>query len=93
MGWVNVCWGVPLDTNATRMLPWVALLALDKAIKVRHAPLFLVQLTLEAASNLLALPDPSNFPQRPWAIQAHHPNIDGCLKVIDLHETSSCTTH
>ncbi len=67
------------------MLPWVALLTLDKAVKVRRASLFLVQLTLEGASNLLALLDPSDFPQGPWAIQAHHPNIDGCLEVIDFH--------
>jgi hypothetical protein len=85
MGWVNVCWGVPPDTNVTHVLPWVALLALDKAVKVRRASLFLVHLTLEGASNLLALLDRSDIPQRPWAIQARHPNIDGCLEVIDLH--------
>jgi hypothetical protein len=85
MGWVNVCWGVLLDTNATHMLPWVALLLIDKVVKVRCASLFIVQLKLEGALNLLALLDPSDFPQGLWAIQAHHPNIDGCLEVIDLH--------
>jgi hypothetical protein len=40
MGWMNVRWGVPLDTNVTHTLPHVALLILDKAAKIRCASLF-----------------------------------------------------
>jgi hypothetical protein len=58
-----------------------------QSYKSKGASLFPIQLTLEGALNLLALLNPSDFPQGPWAIQAHHPNIDGCLEVIDLHTT------
>ncbi len=41
MGWVNVRWGVLSNTDATRILPWVALFTIDKVVKVRCASLFL----------------------------------------------------
>jgi len=34
---------------------------------------------------LVALPNPFSFPQGPWAIQAHHPNIDR-IDGVDLME-------
>jgi len=40
MGWVNVRWGVLPDTNASHIFSHVALLALDKVVKVRCASLF-----------------------------------------------------
>ncbi len=76
MGWVNVHWGVLLYIDATHTLPHVALFALNKVAKIRCTYLFLVQLTLEDASNLLYLPNPCGFPQRPWAIQTHHPSTN-----------------
>jgi hypothetical protein len=76
---------VPLDIDVTQTLPHVALLVLNKVAKMRCAFLFPAQLTLEGASNLLDLPNPSDFPQGPWVIQAHHPNIDR-IYGIDLME-------
>jgi hypothetical protein len=75
-------WGVPLGIDVTHTLPHVALLTLNKVAKIRSACLFSAQLTLEGASNLLDLPNPSDFPQGPWAIQAHHPNIDELMELI-----------
>jgi hypothetical protein len=68
MGWINMCWGVPLVLDVSIGLPHEATLALDKVVEQKCVSLFLTQLTIESARIILSLEAPFDFVTTGWCI-------------------------